>query len=317
MRVVLTGGSSFTGSWFARSLTESGHEVVAFLSGADDGAAYSGVRAKRVALLKEVCRPFFAAPFGSDAFFTAIRSVGSFDVLCHHWADVRDYRSPEFDVAGALAANTRRLVDVFNTMKDQGCGVVVLTGSVFEQNSGVGNQPMRAFSPYGLSKGLTAEFLAYYCAREGVGLDRFVIPNPFGPLEEPRFTDYLMRNWSKGEVARVGTPRYVRDNIHVDLLAKAYAAFVEGAGPAGGRLLGPSLYAESQGTFAERVAREVRVRLPLECELVFADQTDFPEPQIRINADVVDGTKLNWSESAAWDRFVRYYENFNAARSGG
>ena len=40
-----------------------------------------------------------------------------------------------------------------------------------------------------------------------------MIPNPFGPYEEPRFMAYLMKTWLKGEVARVQTPRYVRDNI--------------------------------------------------------------------------------------------------------
>ena len=99
----------------------------------------------------------------------------------------------------------------------------------------------------------------------------------------------------------------MRDNIHVDLLGKAYAQFVAEGGPSGGRLLGPSLYAETQGIFAERVAREIRTRTALKCELAFADQTDFPEPQIRINTDVVDMAKLAWSESAAWDAFVQYY----------
>lgn len=308
MRIVLTGGSSFTGYWFARSLAEAGHEIVALLSGADSEGAYSGVRGRRVAMLKRLGRAVFETPFGSDRFFAALRGLGPCDRFCHHWAEVRDYRSPDFDAVAALAANTRRFVELLRAIKDLGCGGMVLTGSVFAQNTGLGNWPMRAFSPYGLSKGMTAEFAAYHCEREAVRLDHFVIPNPFGPYEEPRFTDYLMRTWSQGEPARVATPRYVRDNIPVDLLGRAYAAFV-GADAPGGRSFGPSLYAESQGAFAERVALETRARRPLACALVHADQTEFAEPRMRINSDPLDLAALGWDEAAAWDGFVRYYES--------
>jgi hypothetical protein len=44
-------------------------------------------------------------------------------------------------------------------------------------------------------------------------------------------------------MARVQTPRYVRGNIHVNLLANAYAAFV-GASPAPGSI-GPTPQAAS------------------------------------------------------------------------
>jgi hypothetical protein len=47
-----------------------------------------------------------------------------------------------------------------------------------------------------------------------------VIANPFGPLEEPRFCAYLVKTWAAGQVPEVRTPLYVRDNIHVSLLAK-------------------------------------------------------------------------------------------------
>ena len=111
-------------------------------------------------------------------------------------------------------------------MKDRGCGGLVLTGRVFEANEGAGSAPLRAFSPYGLSKGLTAAAAQFYADREGFTFEKFVIPNPFGPYEEPRFTAYLMKTRVAGETAGVQTPRDVRDNIHVSLLAKAYAAFV-------------------------------------------------------------------------------------------
>ena len=78
---------------------------------------------------------------------------------------------------------------------------------------------MIAFSPYGLSKGLTAAIVSHRCREFGLRYGKFVIPNPFGPLEEPRFCAYLVRTWRNGEVARINTPAYVRDNIHVSLLA--------------------------------------------------------------------------------------------------
>jgi len=184
----------------------------------------------------------------------------------------------------------------------------VLTGSVFEGNEDAGSTPLRAFNPYGLSKTLIASSSSFYADREGFTFEKFVIPNPFGPYEEPRFTTYLMKTWLAGETARVQTPRYVRDNIHVSLLAKAYAAFV-GAQPADGavRRLNPSLYPESQGAFAERVRREAENGLCRSCRLELGVQSELPEPPVRINTDLCDVATLGWSETKAWDGFVDYY----------
>ena len=52
VRILLTGGSSFTGLWFARSLAARGHTVLR-RSGASD---YSGLRGERVAELAPCCR---------------------------------------------------------------------------------------------------------------------------------------------------------------------------------------------------------------------------------------------------------------------
>jgi nucleoside-diphosphate-sugar epimerase len=306
MRILLTGASSFTGYWFVRELAAAGHHVVAAFRG--DGH-YEGVRAERTRLVCELCETRFGCAFGDDAFLDLVRAARTgFDVLCHHGAEVGDYRSPDFDPYRAAALNLHRLPEVLRGLKDRGCGRLVLSGSVFEQNEGAGSQPLRAFSPYGLSKGLTGAAAAFYADREGVSFEKFVIPNPFGPYEEPRFTSYLMRTWLKGETARVQTPRYVRDNIPASLLAKAYAAFVA-AGPAagGGRLHNPSCYPESQGAFAERVRRETAARLGLPCALELGEQREFPEPPVRINTDLLDAAALGWDESAAWDGFVECY----------
>jgi nucleoside-diphosphate-sugar epimerase len=268
--------------------------------------SYEGLRAGRVQGVSKLCETRYGSAFGNDNFLAVTKN--SFDVLCHHGAEVGDYRSPEFDPYRAAAANLYRLPEVLRALKDRGCGRLVLTGSVFEANEGAGSAPLRAFSPYGLSKTLTAEAAQFYADREGFTFEKFVIPNPFGPGEEPRFTAYLMKTWLAGETARVETPRYVRDNIPMSLLAKAYTGFV-GANPAPGtvRRLNPSCYPESQGAFAERVRREAAARLGLPCALELGAQTEFPEPPMRINTDLLDAVALGWSENRAWDEFVTYY----------
>ena len=105
----------------------------------------------------------------------------------------------------------------------------------------------------------------FYCARAEIGLGKFVIPNPFGPYEEPRFTTYLMKNWLARTTAACSQPAYVRDNIHASLLAKAYAQFAAEFPAAGFTRINPSGYAESQGAFTLRLAQEMRPRLGLPC----------------------------------------------------
>jgi nucleoside-diphosphate-sugar epimerase len=308
MKVLLTGASSFTGYWFARALRTAGMHVVAPLRRA--AASYTeGARGQRVRLLMAEAEIVDGAPFGSDRFLESAKA-GGFDILCHHAARVGDFRSPDFDIPGALADNTANLRAVLDALKSGGLKGVVLTGSVFEQNEGAGESPLVAFSPYGLSKSLTAAVVSHRCYDFGLRYGKFVIPNPFGPLEEPRFCAYLISTWKKGEAARVSTPSYVRDNIHVSLLAAAYAKFVAdmGAGKARDKL-NPSGYVETQGAFAERFAAAMRPRLKLACGLELRAQTNFSEPMMRVNLDSAARYVGVWDEAAAWDEVAEGYRN--------
>lgn len=303
MKILLTGASSFTGTWFARELAAAGHHVVAPLRGA--GGSYEGLRARRVGQLQQCSEIVWSAPFGEARFLDVI-AAQSFDLLCHHAARVTGYRSPDFDVAAALAENTRELPRVLRTMREKGMRGVVLTGSVFEAEEGAGNRPLRAFSPYGVSKGITAQVASYWCSVLEAPLGKFVIPNPFGPFEEPRFCSFLIKTWREGKAAEVRTPDYVRDNIHVDLLARVYAAFAATtAGSTGFSRANPSGYVETQGAFAQRFASEVGPRLSLDAGIVLATQTDFSEPLARHNTE--PAAAAGWSESRAWDEIAAFY----------
>jgi UDP-glucose 4-epimerase len=310
MRILFTGASSFTGAWFVRELAAAGHQVTAtFRQGAE--AYPDEVRRRRVAFAAAAAEPIFGVSFGDDAFLALVRR-GGWDLLAHHAADVTNYRSPDFDTAAALQANTRSLAAVLQAFRAGGGRRVLLTGSVFEGGEGAGSQGLPHFSPYGLSKALTAEVFRYHCERSGVGLGKLVVPNPFGPFEEPRYTAYLMKTWFGGGTASCANPAYVRDNIHVSLLAKAYAGFAAGLPETGFVRRNPSGYAESQGAFTQRLAAEMRPRLGLPCLVELKRQTEFPEPQVRINTDIPDAVALGWNEGAAWDEMAGYYRSLLA-----
>src|SRR5262249_7252137 len=138
----------------------------------------------------------------------------------------------------------------------------------------------------------------------------FLISNPFGPLEEPRFCAYLIKAWRGGQVAEVRTPNYLRDNIHVDLLALAYARFVKQTIETGAsEKFGPMGYAETQGAFSERFASAMRSRLGWDCSVKLLRQTDFSEPLARVNTHPVDPAALGWSEVDAWNGIADYYRS--------
>jgi len=311
MRILLTGATSFTGTWFARTLTSAGHAVVAAVRGARAG--YTGLRAERISLLEGHCSLIWNQTFGGDDFVKTIEREGPFDLLCHHASDATNYKSPSFDAFGAVTANCHGLPRVLAALKRGGGRRIVLTGSVFETGEGCGTAPLMAFSPYGLSKTLTAEAFRYFAAREGLALGKFVIANPFGPYEELRFTRYLMNCWSEGRTACVSTPDYVRDNIPVSLMALAYADFAAALPHAGFHKFNPSYYAESQGAFAARFAREMGTRLDIATPLELAVQTNFSEPLVRINTDRIAIDAARWQESAAWDDVASYYRATFAA----
>lgn len=302
MRVLMTGASSFTGCWFARALAGAGHEVTATFR----SAGYAGVRGERVALVSEPCEAVHGVAFGDDGFVSLARS-GGFDLVCIHGARVDGYREPGYDVAAALAENTRRGEEVVASVPR-----LLVTGSVFEPGAGEGDAELAAFSPYGLAKAFTSETFRYWCGRHGVSFGRFVVPNPFGPYEDARFTSSLVAAWRRGETPQVRTPDYVRDNIHVSLLARAYTEFASGM-PAGGweGTLGPSGYRETQGAFARRFAREIGTRLGLDAPVELLNQTDWDEPAVRLNTDVVDAAS-GWDEAGAWDELAGWYSRAGA-----
>jgi len=192
------------------------------------------------------------------------------DLLCHHAADVTDYKSPYFNFSKALENNTHNISSVFEALKIAKCSHILLTGSIFEQNEGICSSDNIAISPYGLSKGLTSQVFTHFCNLNATAFGKFVIPNPFGPYEEERFTTYLIKEWFERRSAAVNTPAYIRDNIPVTLLAKSYCSFAEKFILQNKNLkINPSYRPLSQEAFTKKFSSEKKkaalpLRLPMQ-----------------------------------------------------
>lgn len=314
MKILFTGASSFTGYWFAKELSKRGHEVIILFTKSSP-VDYEGVRKNRVSLLMNKIIPIFNCKFGDGKFLEILQD--EIDVICHHGAYVTDYKSSTFNIAEALKNNTNNIIKVCDTAINNKCKTIVITGSVFENNEGSGTLPLRAFSPYGLSKSFTGETFKYFCDMYNIKLGKFVIPNPFGPYEESRFTSFLVQNWFKGNKPQIKTPSYVRDNIHVDLLAHSYINFISDVVKGNEKFIkiNPSCYTDTQGEFTKRFSREIGKRLNIKCNFELLKQTDFSEPLERINT--TDVTRLyNWNESESWDQLAEYYSSTMNKMSG-
>lgn len=307
MRILLTGGSSFTGVWIAEALAAAGFDVAAPLF--RERADYSDVRLDRVKRLERCARVTFGRPFGSEALLGDIHEIRP-DALAHHAAHITGYRDPGFDPVDALARNTAGASAVLAALRKSGGRLVVLTGSVFEAGEGGGDEP-GAVTPYGLSKTLTSAAFDYWTRSADVDFGRFVIPSPYGVLEERRFGWYLFRSWFADEAPTVRTPRYVRDHLAAPRLARAYAEYVADrlGAKAQPNVARPSGWIASQGDFAQRVAREATARLGRECRVELAEQTTLEEPLVRVNDQPHWGR--TWDEARFWDDYVGWYADLH------
>lgn len=308
MKIFFTGASSFSGFWFCKTLAEHGYEITAtFTRVSVDAYPEVGFARKRVEMVQDYVRPVWNTRMGDANFFQALETE-QWDAVCLHGAYVADHKAADFPVLKAVEANTNGLPKLVDYLAENGSPPIIWTGTYFEANEGKGTEPLRNFSPYALSKQLSWEYACFYAEQAGVPIGKFVMPNPFGPWEGKGFTSYLARTWLGDGVATVQTPNYIRDNIPVSLLAKAYERWVGSLVPE--PTLCPSGYISSQGEFAQRFAREMSKQWQMDCPFSLKKQSNFPEPLERCNLDAVIGIDPGWDEALFWSELADWYRKY-------
>jgi len=331
MKILFTGASSFTGMHFVQALLKAGHEVHCTFS-RENNFAYSPEEQVRISTFTQHTHNRWNSPFGGGWFWRELED--DIDVVCLHGAKGLSGGGPniDFDVIGAVESNTFNVPGVMRNIKKAGVKKVVLTGTYFERWNGLlhnGNNTNPPKNAYALSKTLTSDIIKFYCDESGIPFTKFIIPNPFGPYENKRFTTDAAMAWLDGKHFTVLDPDPNRDNIHVSLLAECYAKFVSD----NVRMeLAPRGYQTSQGDFALKFAREMRSRLGVPCPLDFAQSQKtasgfsdyrgnrtYPEEYLKPDHTGNDGLPAPiplsqiWDEGIAWAELAEYYKRIHKA----
>lgn len=303
MKVLITGGTSLTGYWFSQALIRHDAEVHATFTRPSLKDYSNDKSSERAQSLPDQLIKHFDASFGSEKFLKLL-STESFDLIALHGASIPNYKSPSFRIETAIAQNLNNIYSFFETLKNKKTPLL-LTGTVFEKNEGGG---VDAASPYGLAKSLISEAFSYYSNIYGNPFYKFIVPNPFGVFEDQKYTFYLINEWMARKIPIVKTPDYVRDNIHVELLAECYALFVgkiiKGTDQ---KVMRPSGYVESQAQFTKRLSLQATKYLNLRCQFDIAEQADFSEPIVRHNSQQAKEIIPQFDEEQSWSNFFDYY----------
>ncbi len=220
MRVLLTGGAGFIGSYVAELLLERGDEVAVV----DDLSTGKRENVPEEAQFHEV-----DVRSGGDL----AEVFGRFrpEVLCHQAAQMdvrRSVREPDFD-AGVNVLGTIRLLQ---NCVEHGVGRVIFAstgGAVYGEQEAfpaTEDHPQYPLSPYGVSKLAGERYLYYYGAQYGISYAALRYANVYGPRQDPHgeagVVAIFSGNLASGEASTInGTGEQTRDYVYVEDVARA------------------------------------------------------------------------------------------------
>lgn len=285
----MTGVTSFSGYWFARKLIMMGNELI-IVRTTNQTTNHWLTELKRESL-----------GFQCEFFGTELMNCISIDALLLHGSSMQDRRSLDFNIPMAVEKTvsvTKWINKYFETK------AVVHTGTFSENNESVGENPLQSFNPYSTSKQLIYE--NHKRIFEGVPLLKYVMPNPFGQLQQNNLFSYLEKVWAQKEVPIISKPDYIRDFVPIDLLSTNYSKIVEEfiLGKYTSEKYAPSYFIGSNKNMATIYSNEISRRIGIELPLKFEKQLDYDEPRIRININPANLIVKEWRENQFWDNLA-------------
>ena len=294
IKIIISGVSSFSGAHFAYQMLEEGFEVYGFSRNVSDWTSEQDAR------IRWIRKKFPEFQIFDLVELNKISHLEISAILLHGGVTL-DYRNKSFDVQAAVKESlevNEILMSYFPK------AAIMQTGTFSEPDESSGEYPRSSFNPYSTSKALIwQELKKRYSSKRKMA--KYVMPNPFGPLESKRFTDYLLKSWAQKLVPEISFPFHVRDNVPIDLLRLHYSESVK-------RFLNdekrsifyPSKYPETVLAFAERYSREISKRSNLQLQLKIKLNSEYIEPIVRVNSEPCEWTVKNWNENLSWNYIV-------------
>jgi nucleoside-diphosphate-sugar epimerase len=216
-RVLVTGASGFIGRHVLPMLVARDHEVHA-VSSRDATAAVPGVRWHRADLLEPGAPARLAASVGAER----LLHLAWYAEPGKYWTSPLNYEwvARSLELVGAFRAHGGQRVVAAGTCAEYDWSSA---GTCRE-----GVTPLAPATPYGVCKRALSDMLASWGATDGFQVAWGRVFFLYGPHEHPgRAVSSVVRALLRREPARCSDGRQVRDFMHVEDVASAFARLVE------------------------------------------------------------------------------------------
>lgn len=215
--IVITGASSFTGFHFTLEIAKY-KKIICFSH--KKFSSYKDLKKTRLQILKKNknIKLIFNCSFGSEKMIRVIKSYKNICFCFHHAQTLNAKDDFKFSF---LESFNQDLYNIDNFFKKCSNNIkkIIFSSSIFQKEH---SKQLIDFNKYSLNKSITLETLKFFCHKFNIRLINFVISNPFGVLEDRRYSFYLLNNWINKSTPIVGSPDFIREYIYIDDLKKLY-----------------------------------------------------------------------------------------------
>ena len=226
--IVITGASSFVGCHLAQRFSQRGWRT--FGTGRYPASHYKNLSAQRIGLIRQEVSWKVLDIRDKNAVKNFIKNVKP-RFWIHHAGYAIDYSSPDYDIHQADEVNVKPIEYTFETLAQNGCRGVVVTGSSMEYSNADSPHSETDFcapsTPYGHSKLKETQTALDLAIRLGMPVRIARLFIPFGPLDNPGKLIYcVLGNLEQGKPVDLSLCEQKRDFVFIDRVVDAYELLI-------------------------------------------------------------------------------------------